>query len=449
MQSVAPDRLEVLEVVDEASDDGEMFRVVGRIHGVGLGDTDDAAVFDLIRLSESDRAQLTCRLLDELAIRRRPDGIAFETEILEPEARLPGIRHHLRTPVLEILDAADPDGGVMNVDPIVGEDVGALEDEDDRQEIAIRQLLGSGQHLGRRRWIDLLDRFRHGDAGDKVGAWNDLADAVADDNDAVDSTPGSVDRDDVRPGSHHSVAAFDRELDGVPHHARAESGIVEVLDQRLDGRLGLPKHAEERRLQRQVLDPLRGPLGFQLGAGKTPDFLGVRLEEDLEETLAEPVCDPLLEGVFLLIGGRLPPDITAEHADALPDPETEQRIEWLQWVRKELAGIVNPGHSRAPKEVGAEDLVPYSLHRFGFREEAVAAGVEIEALVGSSARKPADDRLLFEHDRDDPPLRELVCRGEAGRPRSENDGASVSDVVQDHLFPGTTTFSFMPTQTPR
>lgn len=41
----------------------------------------------------------------------------------------------------------------------------------------------------------------------------------------------------------------------------------------------------------ESLDALRGPLGADLGAGDAPDLLGVGLEEDLIQPLAEAVAD--------------------------------------------------------------------------------------------------------------------------------------------------------------
>ena len=50
--------------------------------------------------------------------------------------------------------------------------------------------------------------------------------------------------------------------------------------------------------ERQTLDSLSRPVGGHLGAGSTPDFLRVGLEEDMVEPLAEAVGYPRLEAFF-------------------------------------------------------------------------------------------------------------------------------------------------------
>ena len=61
---------------------------------------------------------------------------------------------------------------------------------------------------------------------------------------------------------------------------------------------------EERARKREALDPLRGPLGADLGAWNTPDLFRVGLEEDPIQPPAEAVRHPLLEVLF----GRGRPD---------------------------------------------------------------------------------------------------------------------------------------------
>src|SRR5262245_16330872 len=90
----------------------------------------------------------------------------------------------------------------------------------------------------------------------------------------------------------------------LPHHSGPESGIVELLNQRRDDPPvrclpGADERVAQRFAQRQILDPLRGPIGGDLIARDAPDLLGVRLEENLVEAVAETIGDPLLEiGLF-------------------------------------------------------------------------------------------------------------------------------------------------------
>src|SRR5258708_351368 len=107
-----------------------------------------------------------------------------------------------------------------------------------------------------------LRERRAGHRGDRVGALVvRLAAIVGTDHShrppvaVVDPGRGSVE-DHFGPGRLHKLGA------AFPHHARPELGVLEFLDQRRDvllvalGQDGVDDGAE----QRQVLDPLGGPL---------------------------------------------------------------------------------------------------------------------------------------------------------------------------------------------
>ena len=67
---------------------------------------------------------------------------------------MPGVRHHRRAPVVEVLDAADLHARRVDVDPVVGEQLLALEHQRDDEEVAVAQPLGGlahGSGGGRRR----------------------------------------------------------------------------------------------------------------------------------------------------------------------------------------------------------------------------------------------------------------------------------------------------------
>jgi hypothetical protein len=53
-----------------------------------------------------------------------------------PEARASRLGHHRLRPVVEVLDATDLDARRVDVDPVVGEQVGRFEDQRDDQEVA-------------------------------------------------------------------------------------------------------------------------------------------------------------------------------------------------------------------------------------------------------------------------------------------------------------------------
>src|SRR5437879_8376324 len=95
---------------------------------------------------------------DEILVRHNPHCVAFKTEILQAEASLRWIGNHIRTPVLEILDSAELDAGIVNVDPVVGESI-TIKHQSHDQEIAIIELGSRGPYfLGSRR-IKTLDQL--------------------------------------------------------------------------------------------------------------------------------------------------------------------------------------------------------------------------------------------------------------------------------------------------
>src|SRR4029453_17232465 len=93
-------------------------------------------------------------------------------------------------------------------------------------------------------------------------------------------------------------------------HARPEARILELVDQCRDdlavtGSTRAQERVAEGLAERQVPDPLGGPVRRDLRAWNPPDLLRVALEEDLVEAMAETVRDPLLEAPLLAAGERL------------------------------------------------------------------------------------------------------------------------------------------------
>ena len=83
-----------------------------------------------------------------------------------PQARQLLVGHHLRRPGAEVLNAPDLHARLVDVDPVVGEEVGLVDDQRDGDEIAIAQLRrrrraerGSGSMRG----DELADRRRRDD----------------------------------------------------------------------------------------------------------------------------------------------------------------------------------------------------------------------------------------------------------------------------------------------
>src|SRR5205085_9211271 len=114
----------------------------------------------------------------------------------------------------------------------------------------------------------------------------------------------------------------DRIRHRLPQLPRPEARVVKLGDEALDL---VSLVAEERRLrgrgERQAFDPLRGPLRPDLGCRDAPDLLRVRLEEQLEETPAESVRDPIFERIVALVALRGCTHVRAQAARELDSAE--------------------------------------------------------------------------------------------------------------------------------
>ena len=216
----------------------------------------------------------------------------------------------------------------------------------------------------------------------------------------------------------------------LPHLARAVARVVELRDQAGDLVAAVPEEGAPRGPEeRQVLDPLRGPVGADLGRGHAPDLLRVRLEELVEEVAAEAVRDPLLVGLLLALRLHRGPDVGRERPDQIHGTELLDHVHAAQRVVEELrlpvaVAPVDPRHARAAEELLLHDLVPEVVHLLHLGEEAMAAEVEAvlatRPLAHGGLGDAADLVLALEHDHRDALLREQVAGGEAG-------GASAED----------------------
>ena len=132
----------------------------------------------------------------------------------------------------------------------------------------------------------------------------------------------SLDRDAGQPRAHlhcppgglHLLGA------GLPHHAGAVLGVLELLDE--GGDLGLAALGQDgvhdRLAQVEVLHPLGGPVGRHVGDRHPPHLLGVGLEEGAVEAPPEPLHQPVL--VVRLVLGRADagPQVGEAEEEGLP-----------------------------------------------------------------------------------------------------------------------------------
>ena len=114
----------------------------------------------------------------------------------------------------------------------------------------------------------------------------------------------------------------------------------------------------DRLEERQVLDPLSGPVRPDLGAGNAPDLLRVGLEEVAEQAVAEAVDHPMFKRLLLLVRKDLPLDIARHNPAGLDRPQICQRINRLERIIEEFATEKDPRQARARDEFIRANLVP-------------------------------------------------------------------------------------------
>ena len=152
----------------------------------------------------------------------------------------------------------------------------------------------------------------------------------------------------------NSAAALpDPGCGGFPHHAGTLARILERPDQRLHDIVADRNGfwlAPERMFQRghdcdakiQSLDTLRRPVGGDFVAGHAPHFLGVGLEENLKQALAELIANPVVEAAGRRDRECLGIGIGQHAGDAGEYPEIAQRLERAQRIGIEFSAVIDP-----------------------------------------------------------------------------------------------------------
>src|SRR5439155_15150634 len=109
--------------------------------------------------------------------------------------------------------------------------------------------------------------------------------------------------------------------------------------------------------------------------------LGVGLEEDAEESPAEPVGDPVLEVARLLDWEDASPEVGRHTTQRFSEAELAERLAGLQRVGEKLAPVIDARRTRALQQIVRQQLSPQLFHRPRLREEAMPANVEMKTLV--------------------------------------------------------------------
>ena len=145
---------------------------------------------------------------------------------------------------------------------------------------------------------------------------------------------------------------------------------------------------------------------------------------------AEAGDDAVLEAPCLGLRPERGASVGGDAAQRLDRAELGQRIAGAQRIVEEASAIEDAGLARAQQEGLVQHLVPQPLDLLGLGEEAVAADVEMEALVGLGAGDAADmDRIGFQDDDAASGLRQQVARRQPGWPRPDADDNFVCGVT--------------------
>ena len=107
---------------------------------------------------------------DQVIIRQCPEAVTFETEVFQPQTGLVFVGHHEGAPVLKILDSANFNIRIMNVDPVIGKDFAFVDNEGDGEKISVFEITCSTKH-GFWHWrLEPFDDLSNRHTADKIGA---------------------------------------------------------------------------------------------------------------------------------------------------------------------------------------------------------------------------------------------------------------------------------------
>ena len=104
--------------------DGQVSLVGVVVDRIGLGHPHHAAVDDVRGVDQADRVDLAAAQRQQVGVGARPEVVALEAEVFQAEAGLARVGHQVGRPVLEVLDPAELDLGLVDVDPVVGKGLG-------------------------------------------------------------------------------------------------------------------------------------------------------------------------------------------------------------------------------------------------------------------------------------------------------------------------------------
>ena len=138
----------------------------------------DEAELDVRGLGQLELLDLLAGHLHELVVVHVPELVALEAEVLHADRGVALVGHHPRAPGLEVLDAQDLHAGLVDVDPVVREQILALDHQQHGEELAVAQAAGGVADIHRRLRLGDADRRAQRQRGDHVGGRQNLAAGV-------------------------------------------------------------------------------------------------------------------------------------------------------------------------------------------------------------------------------------------------------------------------------
>src|SRR2546428_2390549 len=389
---------------------------------------DHDTIEDLLGGADAKLRELLARAVDERLVGGRPQSVAFEAEVFESQACLALVGNHVRAPVLEVLDAPHLDRGIVDVDPVVRENIGPIDHHRDADEIAIGKAVRGAAYPLWRSGIQALHQLADGHAGDEVRA------LVLLDRPQRGFRPPRPTRPAVVLEASHSspephwapLLAMDLGH-ALPHLTGTEAWIPEAVDQRGHQAASIGRAAvrQEGALQDEphveALDALRRPVCGQLLGADAPHLLRVGLEEDVVEAPAELVPHPVLEASRIPNRLDAGPRVAGHAEDCLHRAEVPEGVGRLERIREIPTPVVDSRQAIAREHLRAQDLSPEIFDLLVLVEEPVAADVESVALVLDCARKATDvRRVLLDHGGRQAVLHELVRSRQPGRAAADD-----------------------------
>ena len=162
VHAVTPDEVQIRIMAFELlANCGDVARIIVVVNWICFLLANNATVHKITLFGQTDLNQFAFRQLDQIAIARIPKTVVFKAEIFEAIADLIGIGYHLWRPRAEVLNAANLNAWVVNIDPIVIEHMSISQNEHDREKVTVLEAFRRVFRPFTYRWRQSADQFSH------------------------------------------------------------------------------------------------------------------------------------------------------------------------------------------------------------------------------------------------------------------------------------------------